>query len=254
MDKVLFERKKKEARSLLRNCFCDTIYGLVPFDIWVIIIYFVMDYRSTEVIRKLCWGFKQVVDAASLDIACSFRKQHQIGNAKRYLLRSAYIDKNPKAMFHLGFACRYSGWGIQTIDNNNHEPLFYEAAVKYGNPESITFLGFLQRRGRILSKDINEINWKEKACSILNTMDKNSEYMSLIFGLWCYDEENYAQAIYYFRNSVECGSSLGYIFLAYSLGKISSDYITLDKIIYTGEIQGTTYVHMSLFSNDFSRK
>lgn len=213
-----------------------------------------MDYRSTEVIRKLCWGFKQVVDAASLDIACSFRKQHQIGNAKRYLLRSAYIDKNPKAMFHLGFACRYSGWGIQTIDNNNHEPLFYEAAVKYGNPESIMFLGFLQRRGRILSKDINEINWKEKASSILETMDENSEYISLIFGLWCYDEKNYFRAINYFRRSSNFGSSLGYLYFAYTLHEINNDYTIFGKKLFIPELQGTTYVHMSRFSNDFSRK
>lgn len=161
--------RKNEARSLLRKCFKNNIFSFVPFEIWKEIVSFA-EARTICFLTKTCWGFKELVENIgenNFKLALLFRKESQIILAKKYLLLSAN-NRNPIAMFHLGFASFHvGGWGLKVDCEGAAEWFKKSAEAGYGPAMALYANCF--KWGHGVSKNQNLRNtWGKKALSSNN--------------------------------------------------------------------------------------
>lgn len=80
-----------------------------------------------------------------LKIALELRKEGSITEALHILKLAVEEQNDPAAMFHLGFAYRYRGWGIKEKDKEKALELF-ERSAQLGNPHSMAMYALCLKR------------------------------------------------------------------------------------------------------------
>lgn len=185
-----------ELRRLFKSCFKNTIFILVPFEIWRDIIS-KADPLSIARIAKTSRGFNEVVKNLRnlfLEYALAHRREDRIPEAKKYLLRAADIG-NSRAMFHIGYAQNYGGWGLLKHKNRGFE--WFKKSTQCGNIAAAIFT-------------------LEKGRSSFATIDITSSDCSFGVGFYyayIFDEEE--KAVLYFKKSAKEGNEFG----QYHLGR-----------------------------------
>lgn len=121
-------------RQLLRTCFKDSLYGMVVYDVWLLIIEEIDSSVTIHRVSCLSRGFQYLVKDASGTVllkALECRKNTEIPLARHFLLKAATIFENTDAMVHLGNACVEGGWKQRKNPVKGFEWL--EKAAQRGN-------------------------------------------------------------------------------------------------------------------------
>lgn len=110
-------KKQKSLRTVLRECFggIELPQSLVPLDIWKHILQ-TTDIQSMSCMAQTSKAFEKVVwekiRTNNLALARRYKKEGQIRLAL-WCLRSCVDHGNAEAMFDLGYAHIYGGWGAK---------------------------------------------------------------------------------------------------------------------------------------------
>lgn len=110
--------KYDDARSLLRRCFRNPLFSLVPFDIWKDILEKTTVQTTTTLVRitQTCKGFKDLVEylqTNNLPLAKRYRRDGWITHAKK-CLESCIENGNLDAKYCLLSAYMLGGWGYES--------------------------------------------------------------------------------------------------------------------------------------------
>lgn len=153
----------KEARTLLRECFKkSSLYSLVPFDIWKVVVARAA-LRSIGKVAQLSRGFRELVRQlrrSDIRMALGYRKAGQIPLAKQ-CITSCAEHGNARAMLLLGIACTDGGWGYKGDNERRH--YWLKKAAEAGEATGMALYA------RYLKFRSNEVTmWTRKALSSEN--------------------------------------------------------------------------------------
>lgn len=102
-------------KKLLKQCFRNPLYALVPFEIWLTDIVLNAELKVIFKLAQACFAFKELVDTqikTNFRFALMCRQQLQMPMAKRCLELCANNGDDPDAFLHLGHAIESNGWSI----------------------------------------------------------------------------------------------------------------------------------------------
>lgn len=233
--------RKEEARNLLKNCFKNALFSVVPFEIWRMIVVNA-DEKSIALIARTCWGFKEIVEDLRnvlLEFACRFRKEDKIELALKYLKTSAACG-NTKAMIRIGEALTESGWGLgidyaaarkwfkrATECNDCRAMVFYaHNLVKYNGGDESRAMARNLGRAAMASNDKVAVGlchmmgvgteWdKGKALQILEENCTEEDEIALFNVAWCnYANFDYDKAFKIMLKLAEMGYCRAQIWIA----------------------------------------
>lgn len=125
-----------EIRTLLKKCFKNKLFCLVPFEIWKYIVLGV-ELKGILKLTQTCKSFRELIDTyikTTLQFALVCRQQIQIPLAQKCLKISAEMG-DADAMFHLGYAIKSEGWLMEKSFDD--DKIWYEHAAKLGNKYGI---------------------------------------------------------------------------------------------------------------------
>lgn len=200
-----------EERKSIRKCFRNNIFSFVPYEIWRDLIVSYSNIQTIILLLQTCRGFNKLVDddigKTNLNLALLLRRESQIHLALKYLQKCAH-NNNALAMFHLGYAYLYSGWGLMEDDNKAAD--WFEMSAKCGNPRGMAYFGFCLRNGYGLQKnfELSEF-WLQKAF-ISNDSFVKGFYLSI--GIRT--QENHKKAFSFFEISAKEGDEIGQYWFA----------------------------------------
>ena len=154
----------KTPRNQLRKCFILDVaianpywlLSLIPFEIWKHIMN-ISNLQCIVFLAQTCRGFHLLFENLQkndVSIATRFRKEGQISLAKKSLQKCAN-NGNGVAMFHLGYAYSYGGWGVKKI-NTEKAIEWFKKSAETGNCSGLThysnkvhfprFLGIVEQK------------------------------------------------------------------------------------------------------------
>lgn len=221
-------------RGLLKSCFKNLIYVLVPFEIWRDIIS-EGDPLSIARIAKTSRGFNEVVkNLRNLLFECALkhRRENRISEAKRYLLRCADIGDS-KAMFYIGDAHKNFGWGLEPNVDKSLE--WFKNSAQCGNIVGVMFYAFAKQEGTFVVGKTNLLcssdylfatgfyyfyicNDQDEAFSYFKLSAKQgNEFGQLHLGICYVLAQNYEKAFYWLLKSAEQGLALAQWKISYML-------------------------------------
>lgn len=127
----LANSRNNDPRRVLKNCFGNNLFALVPFEVWKEIA-FECDGKSIVMLAQTCLGFKELVGSVRLlyfENAKTFRREDQIPKALKSLQRSAECG-HLEAIFQMGYGYLYGGFGLQ--QNHSESTKWFKKAAENG--------------------------------------------------------------------------------------------------------------------------
>lgn len=162
MDAPLKKSKtKEEPRVLLRKCFRNFLYALVPYDVWKNLIFAQVHIKTLGAVTQLSQGSKCAVEEIrknNMVLAKRYRREGQIPMALKCLQSSAECN-NPEALFELGWAYSNGGWGVKK--DSIMSIAYHEKAYKLGNAMAI--LSYASYYHPIMQNEAYHVDWYAKA-------------------------------------------------------------------------------------------
>lgn len=197
MERVLKKTKLSDMRRLLRTCFGNLPYASrVPLEIWRdTIVLEMMDIQTMTVLAQTCRGFWELIEEIrrrNVGIALRYRTCDQIPLARRCLKMCARSGV-AEAMFHLGCAKRWGGFGVRSNPENVE---WIQKAAEHGSYAAmVVYVDYLIKQ----ETTIDLSYWTEK---ILSCGD------NLALGLYYNDIENdYKKAEPFLKKSAQEGNA-----------------------------------------------
>lgn len=122
MERVSKSKKLSDTRRLLRLCFTRLPPATqVPLEVWRNNVVLETDLRTMTLLAQTCKAFWELVEEirrCNVRVALVYRQYDQIPLARRCLKMCAR-NGVAEAMFHLGYAKRYGGFGVGYSEHNN---------------------------------------------------------------------------------------------------------------------------------------
>lgn len=132
----------------LNTCFEAYFYSQHPSEIWQMIVRFVSVY-TLPILATTCSQFHDIIKHtrySTLIVAKMYRQIGQIPLAYRCLMDCINLKNDAEAMFELGYAYRYCGWGVTEISDTISVHWFQRSA-EAGNPRGMAFYSFYLKYG-----------------------------------------------------------------------------------------------------------
>lgn len=132
----------------LNTCFEAYFYSQHPSEIWQMIVSFVSIY-TLPILATTCSQFHDIIihsRYSTLIVAKMYRQIGQIHLAYRCLMHCINLKNDAEAMFELGYAYRYYGWGIQEMSEKKATHWFQRSA-KADNARGMAFYAFCLKYG-----------------------------------------------------------------------------------------------------------
>jgi hypothetical protein len=123
-----------ETKRLLKDCFANLLYGQVPFEIWLDIVW-KMSLKTIFTIATSSKAFKELVERhlkRDMRFALLCRREDQIPVAKK-CLQTCAEDGDPLAILHLGLSVKWGGWGLSSKFIRDDAKTWLKIAADSGN-------------------------------------------------------------------------------------------------------------------------
>lgn len=185
-------------RRLLRMCFRNVAPAQVPLEIWWDIV-LGTELPAMTLLAQTCKGFWELVDEIrrrNIKIALEYRRMGQIPLAKKCLKMCA--DHGiPEAMFHMGYAKQFGGFGFKKSYGCND---WIEKASNAGYPLAMAMTAYLYRFVHVREMLTEKVMLSKDSCAI---------------GYCRWQQESWMEGVSHFKASANSGNEFGQFHLAY---------------------------------------
>lgn len=199
-----------------------------------------------------------------LQIALELRKEGSITESLHILKLAVEEQNDPMAMFHLGFAYRYRGWGIKEKDKEKALELF-ERSAQLGNPYSMAMYALCLKRNnstgkkewankaiesgnkfaiglcRFHSLTQDVVTYEDIGIECFKDCDDNDEYGQYMLGTVYNLRKKHNEAIKHLTKAATQGLSCAFYELASAYESVGK-FDEANKMYVKATLQGTTAI------------